>query len=541
MSLKLLIRNTETGQVTENVLSAPEVRIGRSAEYNDIVLDDSQVSRRHAMLQRLGSSYMLVDLNSANGTFVDGERIKDRILNDGNSFSISKYTLTYKSEGAVAVKFDNQRIGNTVLLRNPEQVAASIAQLDKSVISEAAVDSKDLLEDIEALRKKAETLSRLYELNQMLGSVFSLEDIFKKVSEMLFRLTPADRFLVLLKDTGTGKLSPVATEFRIQAGRLIAGDISVSQTVMDRVLNERMSLLSFDAQGDERLKSSQSIIMQNIHSVMCAPLLGKNGVLGVVYVDCLQIIQTFKEDDLELLNALAAETAIAVDNAITHEQLVREALARATYGRFMPKHVVDAILANPDQISMGGSNALVTMLFSDVRGFTSMSENLPPETVVQMLNEYFGDMAPIVFEYQGLLDKYIGDGLMALFGVPYQNEKSATNAVAAAVTMQRQMEKVNKELTNRGLAEIAIGIGINTGTVTVGYIGSEERTDYTAIGDAVNLAARLEKEAGRGQIIISYSTLEAIGDGFPVKPKGEVLVKGKREAVKIYEVLWQEA
>jgi adenylate cyclase len=135
----------------------------------------------------------------------------------------------------------------------------------------------------------------------------------------------------------------------------------------------------------------------------------------------------------------------------------------------------------------------------------------------------------------------MGDGLMALFGVPLQCPDAATNAVSAAIAMQRRMESVNRDLHSMGMAEIAIGIGINTGTVTVGYIGSEERTDYTAIGDAVNLAARLEKQAKAGQIIISRSTRDAIGDRFPVRPSGEVTVKGKALPVQVYEVLWREA
>jgi adenylate cyclase len=170
-----------------------------------------------------------------------------------------------------------------------------------------------------------------------------------------------------------------------------------------------------------------------------------------------------------------------------------------------------------------------------------MSEKLSPQVVVQILNQYFADMTPIVFEYQGLLDKFMGDGLMALFGVPYACDEAASNAVAAAIAMQRRMEEVNEDLAEAGLAEIAIGIGINTGTATVGYIGSRERTDYTAIGDTVNLAARLEKQAKAGQIIISNFTREAIGDNFPLKPSGEIRVKGRQEAVQIFEVLWQEA
>jgi adenylate cyclase len=357
---------------------------------------------------------------------------------------------------------------------------------------------------------------------------------------MVFRLTPADRFLVLLKDTETGELNRAATEFRNPERAKAGGEITISRTVVDRVLNERVSLLSLDTGADQRLVSAKSIIMQNIRSVMCAPLLGKSGVLGVIYVDCTEQMKILREDDLELLNAVSAEASIAVDNAITHSRLVREELARAKYRRFMAPHVVDEILKNPDALNLGGTNSCVTMLFSDVRGFTTMSENLEPEKVVQVLNEYFADMTPLVFEHRGMLDKYMGDGLMALFGVPLQCEDAATNAVSAAIAMQRRMASVNRDLQTMGMSEIAIGIGINTGTVTVGYIGSEERTDYTAIGDAVNLAARLEKQAKAGQIIISRSTRDAIGDRFPVRLAGEVTVKGKALPVQAYEVLWPE-
>ncbi len=299
-------------------------------------------------------------------------------------------------------------------------------------------------------------------------------------------------------------------------------------------------MLSFDAMADHNLALAQSIILQNIHSVMCAPLLGKDGVLGVIYVDC-QRMRTFSEDDLDLLNALAAETSIAVDNATTHRRLVREELARAKYRRFMPPHVVDEILANPDALNLGGKNTLVTALFSDIRGFTSLSEKLMPETVVQILNEYFADMTPIVFAHGGLLDKYMGDGLMALFGVPYQGEMMAADAVAAAIDMQRTMIGVNEGLREKGLSEIAIGIGINTGQATVGYMGSQERTDYTAIGDTINLAARLEKQAQPWQILISRSTRELISDDFPVRAIAQIKIRGKSEPVDVYEVMWREA
>jgi adenylate cyclase len=539
MAPKFSITHTTTGARSEFALDRDEVRIGRALMINDLVLDNERVSRKHALLKRAGRSYLLTDLDSANGTFVNDERIKERLLNDKDAVRIGDYTLVYEDPGGQpAIQYEDRGIGSTIMLRNPAQVALSAELINATRSSGPDARVKTSSEDLETLRRKAEALSRLYELSQILSSVFSLKDIFKKVSEMLFRTTPADRFVVLLKSASSDELAPFATEFR---GGSKGGDkITISRTILNRVLSERVSLLSLDAQSDERLEGAVSIVMQQVRSVMCAPLLGKDGVLGVIYVDCQQQMKIFTADDIDMLNALAAQTSMAVDNAITHEKLLNDALARAAFGRFMPQHVVEQILADPNALSLGGTNQMVTVLFSDIRSFTSMSESLPPEVVVQLLNEYFADMTPIVFEHQGLLDKYIGDGMMALFGVPYPSEDSPANAISAAIAMQRRMVTLNKELHQAGLPQVAIGIGINTGVVTVGYIGSEQHTDYTAIGDAVNLSARLEKQAGPWQILISRSTLEAVGDRFPVKPFGELMVKGKSLPVEVFEVLWYE-
>jgi adenylate cyclase len=542
MASKLIVKDTRTNHTFDYQLTRDETRIGRAGDRSDLVLDDGQVSRVHAIVKRTAKGYTLVDLGSANGTWMNDQRVKEHALADGDPFTISKYTFVFKAgSGATMINYENQAMGATVFMRKPGELTSGLPKLDRSAMSAGDPNAQSLYGYIETLRKKAETLSRIYELNQMLGADFSLEAIFTKVSEMVFRLTPADRFLVLLIEAETGELNRAATEFRNPERAKAGGEITISRTVVDRVLKERVSLLSLDTGADQRLVSAKSIIMQNIRSVMCAPLLGKLGALGVVYVDCTEPLKILHEDDLDLLNAVAAETSIAVDNAITHKQLVREELARAKYRRFMAPHVVDEILKNPEALNLGGTNSCVTMLFSDVRGFTTMSENLEPEKVVQVLNEYFADMTPIVFEHRGMLDKYMGDGMMALFGVPLQCPDAATNAVSAAIAMQRRMASVNRDLQSMGMSDISIGIGINTGTVTVGYIGSEERTDYTAIGDAVNLAARLEKQAQSGQIIISRSTCEALGDRFPVRPAGEVFVKGKALSVQIYEVLWREA
>jgi len=533
MPPRLIVKSADSEEGSTFELERAETRIGRSLSINDITLGDSQVSRGHAVVQWSGRSCKLIDLKSANGTFVNGQRIAEHVLKNGDVITIGSYSLRFEDQPDLPdIKFDDKQIGQNVLLRSPAQVT-----YDTSRASGAPGSAALSREEIADLQKKAEVLSRLYELSRMLSSVFSLEGIFKKVGEMIFRTTAADRFIVLLKGEGGGELSPFAMEFR--EGSRSGENLLISRTVLERVLSERVSLLSIDAQADERFGGSASLVMQGVQSVMCAPLIGQSGVLGVIYVDCQRKIGLFSAEDLDMLNALAAQTSMAVVNAITHDQLLKEAVARAAYGRFMPQHVVEHILANPGELVLGGTNQIVTILFSDIRDFTAMAEGLSPDVVVQLLNEYFAAMTPIIFEHQGMLDKYIGDGIMALFGVPYADPFAAHNAVAAAIAMQRRLSSFNEELEKEGLPRISMGIGINTGTVTVGYIGSEQRTDYTVIGDHVNLAARLEKLAEPSQIVISRSTLVASGDSFSVEPFGHIMVKGKSVPVEAYQVVYE--
>ena len=182
---------------------------------------------------------------------------------------------------------------------------------------------------------------------------------------------------------------------------------------------------------------------------------------------------------------------------------------------------------------------MVTALFADIRNFTTLSESSTPELIVNLLNRYFSTVSEIIFRHGGTLDKYIGDGLMAMFGAPYVGELDAVQAVRAAIEMQRAMNSFNERLATENLPPITIGVGINTGPAIVGYIGSETRLDYTAIGDAVNTAARLESLALPGQIVISENTMQVLDESFVLKPLGTEKLKGKNVNLRIAEVVWQ--
>ena len=236
---------------------------------------------------------------------------------------------------------------------------------------------------------------------------------------------------------------------------------------------------------------------------------------------------------------MAAQTAVTVETVKAHKRLAREEVARANYSRFMPEYVVKQLLENPNSFRLGGANQTITVLFADIRGFTAFSEHENPERVVGLLNHYFSAMTEIIFAHGGTLDKYIGDGLMALFGAPTATLVDARNALQAAVAMQKRLVTLNTELVADGYKEVAVGIGLHTGEATIGYIGSEKRSEYTAIGDTVNLASRLESNTTGGQILISEATAQAAGNIFPMIRREPLTVKNRLQPVELFEVKWE--
>jgi adenylate cyclase len=208
------------------------------------------------------------------------------------------------------------------------------------------------------------------------------------------------------------------------------------------------------------------------------------------------------------------------------------------FGQYVSKDVFDQLVADPSRARLGGQRRDMTVLFSDIRGFTTVSEKGQPEEIVGMLNEYFSEMVAIVFRHGGTLDKFVGDMVMALFGAPLDDERHAVHAAEAALDMVAALAVLNERWRTEGRPVLDIGIGINSGPMIAGNIGSSAIMSYTVIGDAVNLGARLEslnKEYGT-RIIISDATRARLGDGYTVRPLGDVVVKGKTQPVSVFEL-----
>ena len=214
---------------------------------------------------------------------------------------------------------------------------------------------------------------------------------------------------------------------------------------------------------------------------------------------------------------------------------------RKALGRYLAPNVMQEVLKNPDQLKLGGTRKNLTVLFSDIVGFTPICEKLQPEEVVQLLNEYLGKMTECIFKHSGTLDKYVGDEIVAFFGAPggEHADDHPKHAILAALDMQDELTALQKKWADEGKETIRCGIGINTGEMLVGNMGSSDIFDYTVIGDEVNLGARVEQltRLHKCDIIVTEATYKHIQDLVEAKELGVEKVKGKEKGVRIYEVL----
>jgi adenylate cyclase len=509
-----------------------ETTVGRELK-NDLILDDPRVSRYHGVVRKTPEGVVFRDLESGNGSYINGQRIPPNVdfkLADNDQIRLGSCTLTFQSVDPLRTQFSSDSF-REILQKTPNDLLVTSALKGANTSQEVppAVYRQEL-------EKKERILRLFYDLSHKLSSVFSLDEIYSQAFEILLSVTSASRCFIYRKNE-QGEFEQVAA--RMRGSGDTGQPAPISQTIFAKVAAERVSILLEDAQRGMPEFSSKSIVANHIQSVMAAPIIGPRGLLGIIYVDRYDAPESFSADDLDLLNAVAVHAGIAINTVINYERLQRQAQARASFERFLPRQVVDQILRSPDAVRLGGVRQKVTAMFADIRNFTALSETSTPELILNLLNRYFSMVSEIIFRHGGTLDKYIGDGLMALFGAPYASELDAVQAVRAAVEMQRSMTSFNQRLAAENLPPIQIGIGVNTGSAIVGYIGSETRLDYTAIGDTINTAARLESIAQPGQIVISENTMQSLDESFVLKPLGTERLKGKNVNLRIAEVVWR--
>jgi adenylate cyclase len=502
--------------------AAGEVLIGRSPECQ-IVLKDFGISRTHAKLVVDPDGVQIHDLQSKNGTQVNGVPVVAARLKNGDRILLGKFQLAFSESLEGQVVLDEEKPLS-------EEAGTIIA---------AAPEAKPAAADLREIEKSNRILKVLMRVAETLIATRPVEEVLQQVMDIVFDNMPADRgSLMLIEDGGHGKLVPMARKFRNPGASADQQKIVISKTIADRVIKDRVSILTSDAQVDARFSAGDSIRFHGIRSAMCAPLWNKDQVIGIVHVDSPMLANCFTANDLDLLTALANYAAVAVERARLNQKIVAEEKKRERLGRFLSPQVTSRILAASDSQSAMGVPEVreVSVLFADIVGFTGMSERMAPAAVGLLLNDYLSRMTDVIFKYEGTLDKYIGDAIMAVFGAPLEMPDHATRAIRAALEMQERLREFNAE--GREGPEIRIRIGINSGKAVAGEIGSVNKKEYTVLGDTVNTASRLESGVAQpGSVVIGPGTYAAVKELFECRPLGEVALKGKERRVTVHEVL----
>jgi adenylate cyclase len=369
----------------------------------------------------------------------------------------------------------------------------------------------------------------LYQLAAELTSSLDLDEVLGRVMDRVIELMHASRgFVVLVNREGAMEVRSARGEADEEKSKEFLG----SRTVIEEVVRDGKPVLSTDASLDERFKGQQSVILQNLRSIIAVPLNRRGKTIGAVYVDNPFRAGIFEESDKEFLQAIADLAAISIDNAITYQHAEH---LRKVFERYVNKSVTDWVLADPnrDRVFLPGERLRVTMLASDIAGFSTLSQELEAEELVDFLNHYFSKMVDIVLEHGGNVDKFQGDGLLVAFGAPVAMDDSAERAVAAARDMLKEIQKMNRERQRVGDSPFEVGIGLDTGYVVAGNVGSERRLEYTLIGVPVNNAAYLSKQRPAA-VLMSQNTFRALGGAAQVVARQPMILKGAFHEIPIY-------
>jgi adenylate cyclase len=516
-------------------LSADRVYVVGRAVTSDVPIFDPTISRRHAEIRPTPQGVSVRDLGSSNGTFINGTRITDGLLATNDSVTFGKVVFQLKSHDAAPPRIPTgggfAPPGGTIV----KQIAVSggvPAVMAEKLEGPGSGEGQLKVHGVGTVERQARKLSLLLEVSQKLSGELDLDRLLRRVVETTFEVMNVDRVSVLLKNDNSDELIP-----RISKSRL--GDASanhVPRSIARKAVEERVAILSDNAAQDDRFKG-QSIMLQSVRSALCVPLMASaDKVLGILYVDNLTSTNSFSDEDLQFLVAFGGLAAIGIKNSRFAEQIQREAMVRSNFERYFAPNVAAEIAQQQGAVKLGGDKRPMTVLFSDIRGFTSMSETMGPDSIAGLLTDYFTEMVDVIFAHGGTLDKFIGDALMALWGAPIAHADDPDRAVQAAIGMQRSLGVLNEKWASEGRPQIGVGIGINYGEAFAGNIGSHLRLEYTVIGDVVNTASRLCSKAGKGEILISDPFYRMLKQKPEVEALEPLALKGKAQVVPVWKV-----
>ncbi len=465
---------------------------------------------------------------------MNGMEVLDTLQAEG--WDIPVILMTFHGSEEIAIEVYRKGVRDYV--KKPYTVDEMLAAMDRALAEvrlhrEKNALTERLLHANASLNRRVRELQTLYRIGKSVTSLVSMDQLITHVVNAATEIIGAQQGSLLLLEND--QLVCRAIKQHSDPAAHTANEFSSNRLAWQAVKTQQPFVLS-----PEQLNQYRAQNPMLPAAIACIPLKVGKRVVGVLSVENVAADATaFTRQDGALLEMLADYAAIAIENARIYAALEEATLAqsealRSAFESYVAPSVVERVLHNPNALALGGRRSEISVLFADVRGFTTYTEQADPEDVVSLLNEYFSLATEVIFSREGTLDKFQGDAVMAFFNAPEDQPDHPYRAVDAALALQRAIAERNARVGGEGLT---FGIGVHLGEVVVGNIGTARAMNYTAIGDTVNVAKRLQERALPGQVLISSAIYEQLGDTVEVNPIGDLAVKGRQQSVEVYELI----
>jgi adenylate cyclase len=515
--------------------------LGREAGC-DIEIPDPRISSKHAIIMVQGQNVEIIDQNSTNGIYLDEQRVRKGKWTDGSSVFMGNTEMRLKAGAAVdnSLKTGTSQWGQKEsapgtrgLDGRPKSLNNS--SFDFNIVEEKKIGPAAVEVSQDSFAKRMAIINKMI---KSIGLVHSVPELLDRTMTLLFEAVNCDTGYILVTNPANHDAisDHLAYEHGVRKENL--EEKLYSRTLVSTVIQKKSGFI-FDSDESGEQDQSLSIFQLRIKTALCCPIHSEGQVYGVLYLDNKKRGAKFNGDDLDLAMNIAGISGVVIENLQLSKKLETESLIRDHLKRFCSPNIAEKIIAErgSSDFHLQSQKTNVTVLFADIRGFTPLSESLAPLAVAQLLNNYFSEMCAIVFANGGTLDKFIGDCMMVLFNAPVPVADHEYFAVKTALQMRNRLQQKLPEWKAAGIPEFQVGIGVNTGDVVVGSIGTSSRMEYTAIGDTVNISSRVCGIARPNQVLITDSILEKVKGRFRTVSLGAVQLKGKSRQVFVHEVV----
>ena len=497
------MRITCTYRDQNKVWETPEAEVffGRAEGNLPVVLDlspDQRVSRLHGRIWEEGGFCWVEDLNSSRGTLLNGVEIKGlgkQRFGPADSVVAGQTTMRVEIGELLETNQTSYLDQGTILLPEKHHAASGVAidkDLDATAVEPVPLDGT---EDLHARR-----LKMVCDLPFQFATKTKLESLLPAIVDQLVEMIPTgESWALVLREQGTETLLLKAYHYVRRT--------YLSETLLRRAMSDRKA---FIWKRDTEVNISGSMAQSGMEIGMYAPLLWQGEALGAICAGAQSPQAVFTDEDVRLLVVVGQYAAMAVATHRLQEKVRQESAIKANLLRQFSPKVAEKLLAHRGRLRLGGQRNEVTILNADIRGFTKLAQDMDPDSVVEMLNDYLHVAVPIIFAHNGTIDKFMGDAILAVFGSPENDPRQHEHALRAAMEMQKAIAQLNAA---RGLREEAcrdFGIGIHCGEVIHGFVGTADRMEFTVIGDAANRAARYCAAAAGGEVLISPEMHERV-------------------------------